>query len=144
VLRFVPAAAEVRVGEGAAAREVRRVGAAAALASPGSLVTFSTPPAAELATELSARGLRVAVEDDETWVARVTSARTARVRAVGIVPVAARVASVTIFDDPVTASGRLELFPFLREQAISITAHRFGTPSPLAYAVDVAASRSPS
>jgi RHH-type proline utilization regulon transcriptional repressor/proline dehydrogenase/delta 1-pyrroline-5-carboxylate dehydrogenase len=28
----------------------------------------------------------------------------------------------------VTEAGRLELLPFLREQAVSITAHRFGTP----------------
>jgi RHH-type proline utilization regulon transcriptional repressor/proline dehydrogenase/delta 1-pyrroline-5-carboxylate dehydrogenase len=29
----------------------------------------------------------------------------------------------------------VELLPFLREQAISITAHRFGNPLPLAAAV---------
>lgn len=144
VLRYVPALAEIRVGEGAARRDVLRVGAAAALVSPGTLVTFSSPPDADVAHALTASGLVVTVEDDASWVARVTSATFARVRALGEVPAEAMTASVTLFADPVTASARLELFPFLREQAISVTAHRFGTPAPLAYAVDVAASRSAS
>jgi RHH-type proline utilization regulon transcriptional repressor/proline dehydrogenase/delta 1-pyrroline-5-carboxylate dehydrogenase len=28
----------------------------------------------------------------------------------------------------VTGAGRIEMLPFLREQSVSITAHRFGTP----------------
>jgi RHH-type proline utilization regulon transcriptional repressor/proline dehydrogenase/delta 1-pyrroline-5-carboxylate dehydrogenase len=35
---------------------------------------------------------------------------------------------LAIYAGEVTTAGRLELLPFLREQAISITAHRFGTP----------------
>jgi RHH-type transcriptional regulator, proline utilization regulon repressor / proline dehydrogenase / delta 1-pyrroline-5-carboxylate dehydrogenase len=31
----------------------------------------------------------------------------------------------------VTESGRIEMLPFLKEQAVSITAHRFGTPDRL-------------
>jgi len=37
---------------------------------------------------------------------------------------------VAVWSGPVTASGRVELLPFLREQALSITAHRFGNPYP--------------
>jgi len=40
---------------------------------------------------------------------------------------------IAIYGQQVTESGRVEMLPFLREQAISITAHRFGTPHPLAY-----------
>ena len=40
---------------------------------------------------------------------------------------------IAIYGQPVTESGRVEMLPFLREQAISITAHRFGTPHRLAY-----------
>ena len=36
--------------------------------------------------------------------------------------------SVAVFAAAVTPTGRLELLPFLREQAVSITAHRFGNP----------------
>ncbi|WOF23510.1 bifunctional proline dehydrogenase/L-glutamate gamma-semialdehyde dehydrogenase [Microbacterium betulae] len=35
---------------------------------------------------------------------------------------------IAVYAGEVTAAGRLELLPFLREQAISITAHRFGNP----------------
>ncbi|QHC60875.1 bifunctional proline dehydrogenase/L-glutamate gamma-semialdehyde dehydrogenase [Rathayibacter sp. VKM Ac-2760] len=35
---------------------------------------------------------------------------------------------VAIYADPVTPAGRVELLPFLREQSISITNHRFGAP----------------
>ena len=40
-------------------------------------------------------------------------------------------ADIALHDHPVTESGRLELLPFLREQAISVTAHRFGSPTDL-------------
>jgi RHH-type proline utilization regulon transcriptional repressor/proline dehydrogenase/delta 1-pyrroline-5-carboxylate dehydrogenase len=30
----------------------------------------------------------------------------------------------------VTTAGRIELLPFLREQSVTITAHRFGNPDP--------------
>jgi len=38
---------------------------------------------------------------------------------------------LAVWADPVTTAGRLELLPFLHEQSISITAHRFGTPNHL-------------
>ncbi|MET0842710.1 MAG: hypothetical protein ABWY23_02595, partial [Mycetocola sp.] len=42
---------------------------------------------------------------------------------------------VAIYDHEVTQAGRIEVLPFLREQAISITAHRFGNPSTLSEGV---------
>jgi RHH-type proline utilization regulon transcriptional repressor/proline dehydrogenase/delta 1-pyrroline-5-carboxylate dehydrogenase len=39
---------------------------------------------------------------------------------------------VAIYAQPVTGAGRVEMLPFLREQAISMTAHRFGTVNDLA------------
>ncbi|WP_029144833.1 proline dehydrogenase family protein [Microbacterium luticocti] len=35
---------------------------------------------------------------------------------------------LAVYDNEVTTAGRLELLPFLHEQAIAITAHRFGNP----------------
>jgi RHH-type proline utilization regulon transcriptional repressor/proline dehydrogenase/delta 1-pyrroline-5-carboxylate dehydrogenase len=59
-----------------------------------------------------------------------------RIRLIGGTP--AEVAAATggrpdlaVYSNVVTESGRLELLPFVREQAISITAHRFGTPDGL-------------
>ena len=37
---------------------------------------------------------------------------------------------VALFTGEVVASGRVELLPFLREQAISATNHRYGNPLP--------------
>jgi RHH-type transcriptional regulator, proline utilization regulon repressor / proline dehydrogenase / delta 1-pyrroline-5-carboxylate dehydrogenase len=42
---------------------------------------------------------------------------------------------LAIYADPVTSAGRIELLPFLREQAVSITAHRFGNPDDWSAAV---------
>lgn len=36
--------------------------------------------------------------------------------------------TLSIFDQPVTEAGRIELLPYFKEQAVSITAHRFGNP----------------
>ena len=36
--------------------------------------------------------------------------------------------AVALYAGPVLSAGRLEMLPFLREQAVSISAHRFGTP----------------
>ena len=38
---------------------------------------------------------------------------------------------VAIWDGPVTTCGRVEILPFVREQAVSITNHRFGNKTPL-------------
>jgi RHH-type proline utilization regulon transcriptional repressor/proline dehydrogenase/delta 1-pyrroline-5-carboxylate dehydrogenase len=42
---------------------------------------------------------------------------------------------LAIYAHPVTEAGRVELLPFLHEQAISITAHRFGTANHLSDAL---------
>jgi RHH-type transcriptional regulator, proline utilization regulon repressor / proline dehydrogenase / delta 1-pyrroline-5-carboxylate dehydrogenase len=34
---------------------------------------------------------------------------------------------VAVYAEPVTSAGRVEMLPFVREQAVSMTAHRFGT-----------------
>ncbi|MCS4485024.1 bifunctional proline dehydrogenase/L-glutamate gamma-semialdehyde dehydrogenase [Gleimia sp. 6138-11-ORH1] len=38
---------------------------------------------------------------------------------------------IAIFDDPVTDASRIEILPFVHEQAVSITNHRFGNRTPL-------------
>ncbi len=42
---------------------------------------------------------------------------------------------VAVYFHPVTEAGRIEMLPFLREQAVSITAHRFGNPNPFSESV---------
>ncbi len=71
------------------------------------------------------------VETHTDWLARMATDRPERVRLIGAPgdELAAAVdgdPDVAIYAGAVTQSGRVELLPFLREQAISITNHRFG------------------
>ncbi|GAA1859162.1 proline dehydrogenase family protein [Microbacterium koreense] len=89
---------------------------------------------------LSDVDVAVWVESDDEWIARMSGAdRADRVRIVG--PPASAAAAradlaaatdgdpdLAVYADEVTTAGRLELLPFLREQSITITAHRFGNP----------------
>ena len=88
----------------------------------------------------------VFVETDDEWIARVRHERSAggagRVRVVGRAGAPATsealqeaLAAATggdpdlaVYAHDVTTAGRLELLPFLHEQSVSITAHRFGNP----------------
>ena len=103
----------------------------------GAPVTVST--ARELSPAVRAWlegvGVRASVEDPAEWQRRAARlARTGgRVRLLGGSTVAMADAvggspSVAVYAGEVTRAGRVELLPFLREQAVSITAHRFGTP----------------
>jgi RHH-type proline utilization regulon transcriptional repressor/proline dehydrogenase/delta 1-pyrroline-5-carboxylate dehydrogenase len=41
-------------------------------------------------------------------------------------------ADVALYAQPAVEAGRIEMLTFLHEQAVAITAHRFGSPTPLA------------
>ncbi|MDP6240848.1 MAG: hypothetical protein QF820_07150 [Acidimicrobiales bacterium] len=73
---------------------------------------------------------RLVDEDDASFAASLSDHRFGRIRTVGTVGDevrrAAIAAEVDLVDEAVTASGRLELRWYLREQAVSRTLHRFG------------------
>ncbi len=122
VFRYVPVPVTIRA-EGLEPDLVRVLLAGA---RTGSAVTVST--ATPLPDGL-APGARVEGRDE--WLAHVAEQRPARVRLVG--QDAHEVASavdgdpdVAIYSGAVTPSGRVEALPFLQEQSISITNHRFG------------------
>ena len=76
--------------------------------------------------------IRVIIEDRASFEASL-QARPRRVRMVGRVseitehsPLANP--DVAIYSDPTTEAGRIELLPYFKEQAVSVTAHRFGNP----------------
>jgi RHH-type proline utilization regulon transcriptional repressor/proline dehydrogenase/delta 1-pyrroline-5-carboxylate dehydrogenase len=89
-------------------------------------------------------GVNVWVETEAEWISRVvaqstTDKRLTRVRLVGAAAslgTAHQQLSEAVGGDPdlavyaneVTTAGRIELLPFLHEQSITITAHRFGNP----------------
>ncbi|MGZ0185806.1 MAG: aldehyde dehydrogenase family protein, partial [Acidimicrobiales bacterium] len=102
----------VRVGPGATTAELDRVMAASARCGVVPLVSRAT------------------VDDDATFAGTLSAHRFGRIRSVGFVSElirrAAIAAEVDLVDEAVTASGRLELRHYLREQAVSRTLHRFG------------------
>ncbi|TXK19956.1 proline dehydrogenase family protein [Homoserinibacter sp. GY 40078] len=130
----------VRAEAGADAVEVARVALAGLLS--GSQVTLST--AAVLSPSeleaLRAAGVDVRSEDATAFVREAARLRDTRIRLIGgradelLTSLGGR-PDIAVYDGPVTESGRVELLPFLREQAVSITAHRFGTPSVLVEAL---------
>jgi RHH-type proline utilization regulon transcriptional repressor/proline dehydrogenase/delta 1-pyrroline-5-carboxylate dehydrogenase len=140
VLRHLPCPVTVRASQAASLADVVRVLAAAALA--GAPVALST--GVELTGALGGAAARLCrgftTVDDATWIQGAADLPAGRLRLVDApgAPLAARLAAATggrpdlaVWAGPVTESGRIELQPFLREQAVSITAHRFGTPSTL-------------
>ncbi|KAD4060013.1 aldehyde dehydrogenase family protein [Arthrobacter yangruifuii] len=134
VFRYVPVPVTVRLSEGQPAARLVRVLAAALTA--GSTVTVSTAvdlPAGVRAV-LAELELEFRVEDDAAWLAGAAALASGRVRLIGgsvsaLAEATGGTPDIAVYAQPVTESGRLELLPFLHEQAVSITAHRFGTPN---------------
>ncbi|GAA2173759.1 bifunctional proline dehydrogenase/L-glutamate gamma-semialdehyde dehydrogenase [Agrococcus versicolor] len=134
VLRHQAVPAVVRA-EGASVAEVVRI-AAAGMRVGGSVV-LSTRDAlpAEVGAWLRDGGVQAVLEDAEAWAARAGGlvAGGGRVRLVGCDARATADAvggspAVALYRGPVLSAGRVELLTFVREQAVSISAHRFGTP----------------
>ncbi|MFJ2147007.1 proline dehydrogenase family protein [Glutamicibacter sp. NPDC087831] len=132
---------EATSGHGLA--EALRVVAAGVTA--GSRVIFSADVQLPLGVRnlLAENSVTVVREDAAAFAARAAklAAKTgpesaARIRLIGgsmkaVAEAANGKPDVAIYASPVTAAGRVEMLPFLHEQAVSITAHRFGTPNHL-------------
>jgi len=108
-----------------------RVLAAAALARAPLAISSASP--LRMARAFDELGWTAVVESDAAFASRVGREVPERIRLVGgdaraLAEQLAERPEVTLYAAPVTAAGRIELLPFLREQAVSITAHRFGTP----------------
>ncbi|MFC7528238.1 bifunctional proline dehydrogenase/L-glutamate gamma-semialdehyde dehydrogenase [Actinoplanes sp. GCM10030250] len=144
VLRYVPCPVTVRLSADGSLADLVRVLAAAKLA--GSPVHVSS------ATALPSWIGSHTVEDDVIFAAGLQAGRvrliststpagssTAGPGTAGPGTAGSALAEATggrpdlaVWSGPVTEAGRVEMLPFLREQAVSITAHRFGNPLLLA------------
>lgn len=142
IFRYRPVPVAIRLSEGSGLPELLRVLAAATVAR--SPFTVSTSIALPRATQqvLKSRDVEIVVESDAHWLSRVRGRRVAahRIRLIGGDPAALAAAlggtpDVAVYSGAVTPSGRIEVLPFLREQAISITNHRFGNPTRLSQGV---------
>ncbi|MGO1539517.1 MAG: bifunctional proline dehydrogenase/L-glutamate gamma-semialdehyde dehydrogenase [Leucobacter sp.] len=145
LLRYRPVPVTIRAAADAPLHHVVRA-VAAGLAANGS-PSVSTPMALpqEVVTALADSGVPLFVEDENAWERRITGLATldgphasARIRVVAGPSREEQVATVyaatngkpdvAVYGGEVVAAGRVEMLPHLHEQAVSITAHRFGTP----------------
>ena len=138
LFRYRPLPVTIRIGEASTLAEGLRIIAAGILAKSRFTVSTAIELPKGVRTVLAARDVRVVREGDAAWLDRaakggITTPR-ARLLGGGAPELAAALRGtpdVAVWSHPVTPSGRVELLPFLHEQAISITNHRFGNPTTL-------------
>ncbi|MDR7159390.1 bifunctional proline dehydrogenase/L-glutamate gamma-semialdehyde dehydrogenase [Arthrobacter sp. BE255] len=146
IFRYRALPVTVRLSEGALLAHLARTVGAGVLAGSALTVSTAVELPARLRSVLTGLDITVAVESDAGWLAsaaRLAAAGKlsgARIRLIGGDATALAEATggrpdLAIYAHPVTEAGRVELLPFLHEQAISITAHRFGTPNHLSDAL---------
>ncbi|HJW01631.1 MAG TPA: bifunctional proline dehydrogenase/L-glutamate gamma-semialdehyde dehydrogenase [Arthrobacter sp.] len=146
IFRYRALPVTVRLSEGAPLAGLARTVAAGVLAGSALTVSTAVELPAQLRAVLTGLDITVTVESDAGWLAsaaRLAAAGRlsgARIRLIGGDATALAEATdgrpdLAIYAHPVTEAGRVELLPFLHEQAISITAHRFGTPNHLSDAL---------
>ncbi|PFG29605.1 proline dehydrogenase family protein [Paramicrobacterium agarici] len=148
MLRYLPVPVTIRVVADAPLHHVVRAVAAGLAAE--STPTVSTPIALPepIMNAMRAAGVTIHFEDDAAWRSRVAGlaaqegpSASARIRVVAGASRDADAAAVfaaangkpdiAVYAGEVVSAGRVEMLPHLHEQAVSITAHRFGTPSTL-------------
>ena len=148
LLRYRPETVTIRVAADAEPHHVLRALAAALAAEATPVVSTAVPLPGEAARIVQERGATVVVEDDAAWADRVRNLAAlegpdagVRIRVVagasradvlaGITEASGGKPDIAVYGGEVVRAGRVEMLPHLREQAVSITAHRFGTPSHL-------------
>lgn len=139
VLRYRPVPVTIRLSDGEPLGHLVRLVAAAALTRSPLTISSWTPLPAGLVQSFreehpAAIVGEVTVESDAAWLARAARL-SGRVRLVGGDARALAAATggspdLTVYSGAVTTEGRIELLPFLREQSVTVTAHRFGNPDP--------------
>lgn len=140
LVRHRPVPVTIRLAEGASTADLVRVLAAATMTRAAVAISSAVPLHANLidlfgAPDAPVGVAQVLVESDARWRARAQAGEiaTTRIRLIGgDRAVLARVLhgqpGIAVYADPVTASGRVELRPFLIEQSISAGTVRFGQP----------------
>ena len=159
LFRYRPVEVAVRGTAGAEVQEVLRVALAGIRSASAFTLSVATGLPGGVRRALSDADVTVHVETDAEWIEHATRAgvdaavalagtgtdaapaRAPRARLIGPAEETVRLQralaeavagdpDLAIYPNAVTTAGRLELLPFLHEQAISITAHRFGNPDP--------------
>lgn len=133
VLRYRPFIEPVviRASTDAKLADLVRVVAAALRAGHRPTVSSATELPGPVRSLLIGCGMPLLTMPDEQFTAWLATAPAGRVRLVGSLTAWPERADLAIYAGEVTEAGRVEQLPFYCEQAVSITAHRFGTPNRL-------------
>lgn len=139
IFRYRPARMVLRIADDAEPREVARMVLASRRSRAGVRVMVGPGARGEVREVLQMASISVETIDDSVFITNLLrgdydDGAGARVRVVGSVTPFQRERlsvrpEVALIDDPVTSSGRVELRYWLKEQALSITLHRFGNRS---------------
>jgi RHH-type proline utilization regulon transcriptional repressor/proline dehydrogenase/delta 1-pyrroline-5-carboxylate dehydrogenase len=142
LFRYRPLPVTIRIGENSTLAEGLRIIAAGLLAKSPFTVSTAVELPKGVRTILAGRDVPVVHEADGAWLAQAAKGgiTTPRVRLIGgdaseLAQALGGSPDVAVWSHPVTPSGRVELLPFLHEQAVSITNHRFGNPTTLSQGV---------
>ena len=130
VLRYRRSDCMLRIQDTAGSQETMRALSVALILGNLDVSAFELDK--NVITLLKKSGVRVAIEDQDTFERRL-AASPRRVRLVGGAPeIDAESAfsncDVAVYSHELTESGRIELLPYFKEQSVTVTGHRFGTP----------------
>ena len=130
VLRYRRSDCMLRIQDTAGSQETMRALSVALILGNLDVSAFELDK--NVITLLKKSGVRVAIEDQDTFERRL-AASPRRVRLVGGEPIvdadsAFSNCDVAVYSHELTESGRIELLPFFKEQSVTVTGHRFGTP----------------
>ncbi|MGF2949944.1 proline dehydrogenase family protein [Microbacterium alcoholitolerans] len=161
LFRYRPLPVIVRATSDAGLHEVLRVVLAGIRSGAHFMLSVPSGLPAGVRGQLVDLEVLVSVESDAEWIDRMARrgdaepnadesasplAGAGRVRLIGTTDAVAALhqdlaravegdPDLAVYDNEATSAGRLELLPFVHEQAISITAHRFGNPDDWSAAV---------
>ncbi|WP_182050383.1 proline dehydrogenase family protein [Changpingibacter yushuensis] len=141
VLRYVPATNTIlRLEKDRPIGELLAVGAGAISVGARPRISTAISVSKQMIEFFAEFGMHVHKETDEEFAQdlalQADNPDGIRVRVLGTCTVSLPQAvkgsvDVAFYDEPLTANGRIELLPFLQEQAVSATNHRFGNPTKL-------------
>ncbi|MGN6723857.1 MAG: bifunctional proline dehydrogenase/L-glutamate gamma-semialdehyde dehydrogenase [Marmoricola sp.] len=138
VFRYLPVPVTVRFEHSGDAAELARVVGAGLCAGAALTVSLGAELSAGIRTMLLESGCSVTDQNANAWAAALRGVDAPeRVRLLGGDRLAFAEASdgradIALYAQPVVEAGQVEMLTFLREQAIAVTAHRFGSPARIA------------
>lgn len=107
---------------------------------PENVVSLPPEVSPEITKVFSETHMSVVFEDSAAWIRRATMLAetdpadgSGRIRFIGTAEIPGTIQAIAhrpeiaVYQQPVTSAGRLEMLPFIREQSVTMTAHRFGT-----------------